>query len=112
MTGAPIEDLILLANMVGFNPWFCMPYNADETYVRNFAQLVRDTLRPDVQVYVEYSNEVWHTGFISGQYAQSMVSCVCMCVCVGMFVGVCVCVCVCVCVIGMLCCACRALLLA
>lgn len=24
---------------------------------------VKDTLRPDVKVYVEWSNEVWHTGF-------------------------------------------------
>ncbi len=58
---------------VGFDPWFSMPYNANETYVRYFAQLVRDTLRPDVTVYVEYSNEVWHTGFLSGQYAQNQV---------------------------------------
>ncbi len=24
---------------------------------------VKSSLRPDVQVYVEWSNEVWHTGF-------------------------------------------------
>lgn len=31
---------------------------------------MKSTLRPDVNVFVEYSNEVWHTGFITGQYAQ------------------------------------------
>lgn len=27
-SGVPIEDMVLLANMVGFEPWFTIPYNA------------------------------------------------------------------------------------
>jgi hypothetical protein len=40
-----------------------MPHLADDDYHRQFASYVRDSLRPDVKVYVEWSNEVWHTGF-------------------------------------------------
>ncbi|GIL87891.1 hypothetical protein Vretifemale_15933, partial [Volvox reticuliferus] len=41
-------------------------------YVTQFATAVRDTLRPDLRVYVEYGNELWHTGFPGGRYAQAM----------------------------------------
>lgn len=51
--GVPIEDMVLVANMVGANPWFSMPYNADDDHIEQFAKLVKDTLRPDVDVYVE-----------------------------------------------------------
>eukprot|EP00899_Mesostigma_viride_P001814 jgi/Mesvir1/11633/Mv00035-RA.3 len=68
--GAPVEAMVLLSNMIGAAPWFTFPHKADEEYLRSFATLVRDTLRPDVDVYLEYSNEVWHTGFPGGQYAQ------------------------------------------
>ena len=51
--GVPLEDQILLANQLGANPWFTIPHNATDDYVRQFARTVRDTLRPDVTVYVE-----------------------------------------------------------
>jgi hypothetical protein len=31
-----------------------------------FAAVSQANLRPDVKVYVEWSNEVWHTGFAGG----------------------------------------------
>ena len=55
--------MIQLANHVGAAPWFNMPHLGDDSYQRGFAQMVKERLRPDVKVYVEYSNEVWHTGF-------------------------------------------------
>ncbi len=68
--GMPIEYMIALANQTHTNPWFCMPWNADDDYVRRFAQLVRDTLDPDLEVYVEVSNEVWNWGFAATHQAQ------------------------------------------
>ena len=56
--GVPPEHMVLLANMVGASPWFSIPHTADEDYQRQFAALVKASLRPDVKVYVEYSNEV------------------------------------------------------
>lgn len=35
-----------------------MPHTADDEYVRKFATYVSENLRPDVNVYLEYSNEV------------------------------------------------------
>jgi hypothetical protein len=61
--GVAIEHMIALARELNADPWFMMPWNADEEYIRNFARLVRDTLPADRKVYVELSNEVWNWGF-------------------------------------------------
>jgi len=59
----PIEVMIDLANAADADPWFCIPWNADEDYVRKFAELVRDRLKPGRKVYVELANEVWNWSF-------------------------------------------------
>jgi hypothetical protein len=61
--GVAIELLIELANELGADPWVCMPAQADDDYIRNFAQLVKDRLHPGAKVYVEWSNEIWNTQF-------------------------------------------------
>lgn len=61
--GAPIEHAIQLANQLNADPWFCVPANADDDYLRKFATLVRDNLKTGLKAYVEYSNEVWNWGF-------------------------------------------------
>ena len=63
--GVPLEHMILLSNVLGADPWFCMPHSANDDYVRQFAVLVLQTLRPDVTVYIEYSNEVFLQKFLS-----------------------------------------------
>lgn len=67
--GAPLELLIDLANRQGADPWFCMPHQADDDYVRRFATMVRDRLDPKLRVYIEYSNEVWNAGYPQHRYA-------------------------------------------
>jgi hypothetical protein len=68
-SGAPPEVMIALANLVGAHPWFNIPHQADDAYVSNLAQLVKSTLNPALQVYVEHSNEVWNTMFQQTGYA-------------------------------------------
>ncbi|XP_067684249.1 uncharacterized protein [Haliotis asinina] len=68
--GAAVEYMIHLANTLGANPWFNMPHAADDDYIRNFAQLVKKDLRPDLKVYIEYSNEVWNPIFRQHVYAM------------------------------------------
>lgn len=58
--GYAIEYMIELANTAKVNPWFCMPWNADDDYIRKFAEMVRDRLDPGLVAYVETSNEVWN----------------------------------------------------
>lgn len=61
--GVAIEYMIDLCNELGADPWFCMPHLANDRYVENFAKLVKQRLRPDLNVYVEWSNEVWNSQF-------------------------------------------------
>ncbi|MFZ6028724.1 MAG: cellulose-binding protein [Chloroflexota bacterium] len=64
--GAPLEIMIALANQTQTEPWFTLPHQATDEYITQFAALVRDQLDPGLQVYVEYSNEVWN-----GMFAQN-----------------------------------------
>ncbi|MEO1799106.1 MAG: cellulose-binding protein [Cyanobacteria bacterium J06629_2] len=58
--GVPVETMVQLANQTNSNPWFTMPHQANDQYIANFAQYVRDNLKPHLAVYVEYSNETWN----------------------------------------------------
>lgn len=68
-SGAPIEVMIELANLIGAHPWFTMPHQSDDTYARNFAQMVKAKLNPALRVYVEHSNEVWNSIFAQYKYS-------------------------------------------
>ena len=68
--GASIEDMIDVANRTETDPWFLMPYKADEQYIREFARLVHAKLDPERTVYVELGNEVWNDMFDASQQAQ------------------------------------------
>ncbi len=61
--GVPIEIMVELANRLQVNPWFNMPHKATDEYIRKFAELIKDTLDPNLTAYVEYSNEVWNPQF-------------------------------------------------
>ena len=67
--GGPYETAIQLCNFAGKDAWLCVPALADDDFVRQLGQLVRDQLRPDLHCYFEYSNEVWNGQF--QQYKQN-----------------------------------------
>jgi hypothetical protein len=46
--GVPLEDMVRLANEAGVDPWFSVPYNADDNYIANMANLINQQLRPDL----------------------------------------------------------------
>lgn len=64
--GVPVEIMLMLANRLGKPVWLNVPHQADDDYVRRFAELTRDQLDPALSVYLEYSNEVWN-GLFSQQ---------------------------------------------
>jgi hypothetical protein len=68
--GAALEYMIDLANTLEADPWFCIPHLASDDYVRNFAALVRDRLKPNLRAHVEYSNEVWNGIFDQYYHAE------------------------------------------
>jgi hypothetical protein len=66
--GVPAEVMIDLANQLDIDPWFNMPHRATDGYVTAFADMVHDRLEPDLDVYVEYSNEAWNYIFPQTAY--------------------------------------------
>ncbi len=45
-----------------------MPHAADDNYITQMATLFRDNLNPNLNVYLEYSNEVWNWIFEQAHY--------------------------------------------
>lgn len=70
--GVPVEIMVELANRLEATPWFNMPHVATDEYIRSFAKIVAQRLDPKLQVYVEYSNEVWNGAFPQARYAMEM----------------------------------------
>ena len=66
--GAPWELIIALGNYTGRDIWINIPVDADSMYVVELARLMKATLRPDINIYLEYSNEVWNGSFSQFQY--------------------------------------------
>lgn len=69
--GVPIEVMIDLANSLHVDPWFCIPHQASDDYVRQFAVLLHARLDPALRPHIEYSNEVWNTGFSQTTWANA-----------------------------------------
>ncbi|MFB9883871.1 IPT/TIG domain-containing protein [Planobispora siamensis] len=61
--GVAVDLMIDLANRIGADPWFNMPHQADDEFVRSFARAVRDKLAPGRKAYIEYSNELWNSAY-------------------------------------------------
>ena len=61
--GVSIEDMLALTRELDADPWFVMPWNADDAYIARFAKMVRTQLPAGRSVYVEVGNEVWNGGF-------------------------------------------------
>ena len=62
--GVPLEIMVKLANQLNINPWFNMPHNADDNFLQRFASYVKRYLKPDLNVYIEYTNEAWNAVFV------------------------------------------------
>jgi hypothetical protein len=68
--GLALEYMIQLANTLDADPWFCMPHLATDEYVREFAKMVKQQLKPNIKVYIEYSNECWNGIFGQARYCK------------------------------------------
>jgi hypothetical protein len=55
--------MVRLANRIGADPWFSIPFHADDEFARRLAAYVRDNLDPRLVAHVELSNEVWNWAF-------------------------------------------------
>ncbi|HEU4577399.1 MAG TPA: hypothetical protein VFS67_04020 [Polyangiaceae bacterium] len=69
--GYPLETLVALANRVPADPHFNLPVEADDEYVKRFAEYLKQNLDPRLVASVEYGNEVWNWGFPQAEYANA-----------------------------------------
>ncbi|MBI5832698.1 MAG: hypothetical protein HZB16_10375 [Armatimonadetes bacterium] len=69
--GVPVEVMCSLANRLGVDAWFSIPWTVDDEYVRLFARSVGRLLDPKLRAYVEYSNEVWNAEYPQTRHAQT-----------------------------------------
>jgi hypothetical protein len=69
--GVSLELMAYLSNVLKADAWICIPHNADDVLVRETARLMRDTLDPNLHLYVEYSNETWNGVFQQTGYVQA-----------------------------------------
>jgi hypothetical protein len=81
VNGGALEYAVMLANETGKDLWINVPVAADGAYIENLAKLLRygsdgvtpynsrqanpvyPPVQPNLNIYVEYSNEVWNFGF-------------------------------------------------
>ncbi|MCX7258028.1 MAG: hypothetical protein NTZ64_15275, partial [Polaromonas sp.] len=68
-TGVPWEHVIALANQAQKDIWINIPVGATDDYVLQLAKLLKASLNATSKIYVEYSNELWNSGF--GQFAAN-----------------------------------------
>jgi hypothetical protein len=67
-SGVPYEICAEVCNQINRDMWINVPAKANDDYVRQMARLIRDRLNPNLNVYVEYSNEVWNWSFSQGTW--------------------------------------------
>ncbi len=61
----PWESIPLIVNQLNttVDIWVNIPHKASDDYILHVAQLMLDQLNPTINIYVEYSNEVWNFMF-------------------------------------------------
>ncbi|HLU39360.1 MAG TPA: hypothetical protein VK081_08230 [Planctomycetota bacterium] len=68
--GVAVEYMILLANLLDADAWFCLPHLASEDYARQLGRTVAQGLEPGRRVYLEYSNECWNNAFVQARWCR------------------------------------------
>ena len=71
LKGVAWEYGIALANALHADIWVNVPAQATDSYVSNLASLLRKQLEPALNIYVEYSNEVWNGSFSQYTYNKA-----------------------------------------
>lgn len=70
--GMSPELMVDVCNALNADGWFCMPHLCTDDYVRQFARVVYNRLKPGLKAYIEYSNECWNLSFVQAQYCRDM----------------------------------------
>jgi len=60
--------MIQLCNETQKDLWICVPHEANDEYILQMATLFRDQLDGNLNIYLEYSNEIWNWIFPQAHY--------------------------------------------
>jgi len=69
--GVPLEVCIRFQNKLQATGWYCIPHEYDGSSVSAFCEMLADNVDPGLKVILEYSNEVWNSGFPQNDWAQT-----------------------------------------
>lgn len=58
--GLPYEWMIELSNELERDLWIQVSHNSSDDLIEGLAELIAETLDPDLNVWIEYSNELWN----------------------------------------------------
>ncbi|MEP7146656.1 MAG: hypothetical protein ABI792_06570 [bacterium] len=70
--GVPYEEMARVCNYLNSDMWINIPHKADNNYITQMADLIRNNLNPNLKIYVEYSNELWNPTFEQTTYLNSI----------------------------------------
>jgi hypothetical protein len=69
--GWPWEHVAAFSNATGNDAWINIPIAASDEYIASLAALLNSKLDPGIDIYVEYSNEIWNPGFKQFNWASA-----------------------------------------
>ncbi|WP_020534492.1 T9SS type A sorting domain-containing protein [Lewinella cohaerens] len=67
--GVAWEYVVELANLLEKDVWINIPHQANDDYLQQLANFLLANLDTDLNIYLEYSNEVWNSQFDQHHYA-------------------------------------------
>ena len=68
--GISYEYIIQLSNTLNRDAWICVPHAASDDFIRQMARLFRNQLKTNINVFLEYSNEVWNWQFTQAHWVS------------------------------------------
>jgi hypothetical protein len=71
--GVAYEDLIELSNISNKEAWITLPHLADDDYIRQTAKLFAQKYDPNLNLYLENSNELWNRSFAQTHDLESSI---------------------------------------
>ncbi|TAF77671.1 MAG: hypothetical protein EAZ53_02115 [Bacteroidetes bacterium] len=75
--GTSWEDQIDICNYLNIDIWINVPVLADDNYILQLSSLIKQRLKPNLNVYVEIGNEIWNAygpTFMSGYLQKQIIS--------------------------------------
>ncbi len=70
-SGVAMEYVVMLSNLLGADPWICIPHAAPDELIQSYAEFFEEHLAPERKLIIEFSNELWNGAFRQGQYSYA-----------------------------------------